>query len=345
MLTTPAAEFAECAELRGVTIGLEEEIFITEPTRPSLGALYVMARLLWSNPRYYYTYSATNFARGKEIRECLMSSVEIATRPHATVDALLADLQARRADLARAARDAYLVPVGHLFDLESPTNTGGLHVHIGVAPERRLVVYNNLAYFLPVLLRLSASSPFAGGRYFGPSYRIARSYAIGTLRPDPFYRFQDIILSRRLGTIEIRAFDPVWDLERLRWLLQAVRAIASLPEPRPLDLERYTQLRQQAAQVGYTPDLKRLYVELRAVIELPEELLEYTIADALAVHMRQYGLQHTYAALDHAYRVGQWSIVAPRPVKPSLARAVLGIMGYYLPKLPYIAYKAWREWH
>lgn len=327
-----------------VTLGLEEEIFITEPMRPSLSALYVMARLLWSNPRYYYTHSATNFARGKEIRECLMSSVEIATRPHTTIDALLADLQARRADLVRAAGDAYLVPVGHLFDLESPTNTGGLHVHIGVAPERRWVVYNNLAYFLPVLLRLSASSPFAGGRYFGPSYRIARSYAIGALRPDPFYRFQDIILSRRLGTIEIRAFDPVWDLERLRWLLRAVVAIALLPDACPLDLERYAQLRQQAAQVGYTPELRRLYAELRALVELPEELLEYTIADALTTHLRQHRLQSTYATIDHAYRTGQWRTVAPRPVKPSPVRAVLGIAGYYLPKLPYIAYKAWREW-
>lgn len=327
------------------TFGLEEELFITEPTRPTLGALYVMAKLLWRNPRYYYTHSATNFARGAEVRQCLMSSVEIATRPHATIDALLEDLQVRRADLAAAAGEAYLVPVGHLFDLASPTNTGGLHLHIGVAPERRPIVYANLAYFLPVLLLLSASSPYAGGRRFGQSYRIAHSFAIGALRPDPYYRFQDLILSRRLGTIEIRAFDPIWDLERLRWLLRAVATIVSLPERMPVDLERYARLREQAAHAGYTPELQRLYAELRTLVDLPEELLQRTVADTLAESVARVGLAGTYAALDNAYRTGYWQQVAPRTLRPSPIRALLGLGGYYLPKLPYIAYKAWAEWH
>ncbi|MCS7191352.1 MAG: hypothetical protein NZ843_07105, partial [Fimbriimonadales bacterium] len=73
------------------TYGIEEEIFITEPTRPALSAFYPMAKLLWRNPRYYYKHSATNFARGRDARQCLMSSVEIATRPHSDLEALLAD--------------------------------------------------------------------------------------------------------------------------------------------------------------------------------------------------------------------------------------------------------------
>ncbi|MCX7925632.1 MAG: hypothetical protein N2554_07465 [Fimbriimonadales bacterium] len=328
----------------GATYGLEEEIFITEPTRPALSALYAMTKLLWQRPRYYYKHSATNFARGKDARQCLMSSVEIATRPHYDTETLLADLQARRADLAQAAGAAYLVPVGHLFDLESPTNTGGLHLHIGVAPERRDTVYANLAYFLPLLMLLSASSPYAGGRYFGQSYRMAHSFAIGALRDDPCYRFQDLIISRRLGTIEIRAFDPIWDVARLRWLLQAVDAIVALPEARPLNLERYATLREQAACTGYTPDLQRLYAELRAFFELPENLLQRTISDELAAGMRAEGLLAVYARLNHAYRTGRWEQVAPHPVKASAGRAALGLLGYYLPKLPYIAYKAWAEW-
>ena len=276
-----------CA-VSSLTLGLEEEVFITAPTRPTLDALYALAKLLWRNPRCYYKHTASNFARGRDARQCLMSSVEIATRPHTDINALLDELRTRRAALADAAGDAYLVPVGHLFDLDAPTNTAGLHIHIGVPAERRHTVYANLAYFLPLLILLSASSPYAGGRYFGQSYRVAASFAIGALRDDPYYRFQDLILSRRLGTIEIRACDPIWDLERLRVLLEAVQAIAHLPTARPIDRARYAALRHQAACVGYTPDLQALYRELSTVYEIPEALLRETVSDALHGYLQRF---------------------------------------------------------
>lgn len=327
------------------SMGLEEELFITEPTRPHLSSLYYMSRLLLRNPRHYYRYSATNFARGVDARECLMSTVEIATTPQPTPDALLLELRQRRLELASAVDSAYLVPVGHLFDVESPTNTGGLHIHLAVPDGQRERIYANLAYFLPLLILLSASSPYAGGRYFGQSYRVAHSFAIGPLREDPTYRFQDLIFARRLGTIEIRAFDPIWDRERLRWLLLCVQAIANLPDSYPLDLERYAVLREQAAHEGYTPALQRLYRELRPWIVLPEQLLQRTASDEIAEWVAREGIEATYAALDHAYRTGELRRVSLRPMKPSLWRGVMGFAGYYLLRLPYIAYKAWREWH
>jgi gamma-glutamyl:cysteine ligase YbdK (ATP-grasp superfamily) len=411
-----------------VTLGLEEEVFITTPTRPTLDALYALAKLLWRNPRDYYKHTASNFARGRDARQCLMSSVEIATRPHTDIDALLEELRTHRAALADAAGDAYIVPVGHLFDLDAPTNTAGLHIHVGVPAEGRQTVYANLAYFLPLLILLSASSPYAGGRYFGQSYRAAASFAIGALRDDPYYRFQDLILARRLGTIEIRACDPVWDLARLRVLLEAVQAIAQLPTARPIDRARYAALRHQAACIGYTPDLQALHRELCAVYEIPEALLKMTIADELRscvqafqpsppvspacgreglwsaeaklppnaeadasalqrgglwsaeaklppnaeaalqhskrlsatplshavgeelgvrvkkTDIPQQALLHLYARLNHAYRTGRWEPVAPHPVRPSVWRGLLGLLGYYMPRLPYTAYKAWAEW-
>ncbi|MFT0745544.1 glutamate-cysteine ligase family protein [Synechococcus sp. RC10B2] len=334
-----------------------------------------------------------------------MSSVEITTRPHTDIDALLDELRTHRAALADAAGDAYIVPVGHLFDLDAPTNTAGLHIHVGVPAERRQTVYANLAYFLPLLILLSASSPYAGGRSFGQSYRVASSFAIGVLRDDPYYRFQDLILSRRLGTIEIRACDPIWDLARLRVLLEAVQAIAQLPTACPIDRARYAALRHQAARIGYTPDLQALHRELSTVYAIPEALLKTTIADELRgcvqafqpsppvspaygrvglwsaeaklppnaeaalqhskrlpatplshcvgeglgvrvkkTDISQQALLHLYARLDHAYRTGRWEPVAPHAVRPSAWRGVLGLLGYYLPRLPYTAYKAWAEW-
>jgi gamma-glutamyl:cysteine ligase YbdK (ATP-grasp superfamily) len=416
-----------CA-VSSLTLGLEEEVFITTPTRPTLDALYALAKLLWRNPRDYYKHTASNFARGRDARQCLMSSVEIATRPHTDIDALLEELRTHRAALADAAGDAYIVPVGHLFDLDAPTNTAGLHIHVGVPAERRQTVYANLAHFLPLLILLSASSPYAGGRSFGQSYRVASSFAIGALRDDPYYRFQDLILSRRLGTIEIRACDPIWDLARLRVLLEAVWAIAQLPTARSIDRARYAALRHQAACVGYTPDLQALHRELSTVYAIPEALLETTIADELRgcvqafqpsppvspacgrgglwraeaklppnaeadssalqrgglwsaeaalppnaeaalqhskrlpatplshcvgeglgvrvkkTDISQQALLHLYARLNHAYRTGRWEPVAPHAVRPSAWRGVLGLLGYYLPRLPYTAYKAWAEW-
>jgi gamma-glutamyl:cysteine ligase YbdK (ATP-grasp superfamily) len=342
-----AIEAQRCQVQGGViySMGLEEELFITEPTRPHLSSLYYMSRLLIRNPRHYYRYSATNFSRGADARECLMSTVEIATTPHPTPDALLRKLSEHRQELASVVGSAYLVPVGHLFDLESPTNTGGLHLHLAVPDAQRERVYANLAYFLPLLILLSASSPYAGGRYFGQSYRVAHSFAIGPLREDPTYRFQDLIFSRRLGTIEIRSFDPVWDLERLHWLLVCVQAIASLPGALPLDRERYAELRAQAACEGYTPALQQLYRELRAWVALPERLLQRTASDEIAEWVACEGIEATYATLDHAYRTGEWRRVPPRAMKPSLWRGAAGFAGYYLLRLPYIAYKAWREWH
>ena len=408
-----------------VTLGLEEEVFITTPTRPTLDALYALAKLLWRNPRCYYKHTASNFARGRDARQCLMSSVEITTRPHTDIDALLDELRTHRAALADAAGDAYILPVGHLFDLDAPTNTAGLHIHVGAPHERQQTVYANLAHFLPLLILLSASSPYAGGRYFGQSYRVASSFAIGALRDDPYYRFQDLILSRRLGTIEIRACDPIWDLARLRVLLEAVQAIAQLPTARPIDRARYAALRHQAACVGYTPDLQALHRELSTVYAIPEALLETTIADELRgcvqafqpsppvspacgrgglwraeaklppnaeadssalqrgglwsaeaalppnaeaalqhskrhplshcvgvglgvrvkkTDISQQALLHLYARLNHAYRTGRWEPVAPHAVRPSAWRGALGLLGYYLPRLPYTAYKAWAEW-
>ncbi len=325
--------------------GLEEELFITEPTRPHLSSLYYMSRLLMRNPRHYYRYSATNFSRGTDARTCLMSTIEIATAPQPTPDALLSELHLRRRELAHAVEQAYLVPVGHLFDLESPTNTGGLHIHLSVPEAQRERVYANLAYFLPLLILLSASSPYASGRYFGQSYRVAHSFAIGALQEDPTYRFQDLIFARRLGTIEIRALDPVWDRERLRWLLLCIQAIAHLPDVYPLDRARYAELREQAARQGYTPALQGLYRELRPWIALPERLLQRTASDEIAEWVAHEGIEATYATLDHAYRFGEWRRVTPRAMKPSLWRGVAGFAGYYLLRLPYIAYKAWREWH
>lgn len=324
-------------------LGLEEEVFVTNVERPTLHSLYYLARLLWKNPSVYYVHTDSNFARGEDIRQGLMGGIEISTRPHAAVSSLLEELARSRALLAEICTDGLLVPLGHLINFDAPTITCGLHVHIsGLDDPQR--AYRNLAHFLPLLALMTANSPYCRGIYFGPSYRMARGYAIGPLRASPTYRFQDIIFSRRLGTIELRVFDPVWDLARLRYLLEAVRAIARSEKGYPLDRNLYNRQRWRVAREGYGGSLKALYRELGELCYVPEELFVRTPAEEVRRCYEVYGLLGTYSALDNAYRNG---IFEPRPIpafNPSLSKQAVGLAAYYMVKLPYKLKKVWQEW-
>src|SRR5687768_12780444 len=195
-----------------VTLGLEEEVFVLEHGRllPTLQSLDYMRRLLWSNPRRYTVRSASNFLRdGDQKKHGLMGSVEVSTDVHSTPQELVADLLQRRKEFAHAARGAMVVPVGTLFTTDAKTMTSGLHIHVGVPREERDRVYENIAHFLPVLAVASASAPYFDNKHFGLSARMAEPYALGPLRADREYRFQDLIVTKRLGTVEIRLFDPM----------------------------------------------------------------------------------------------------------------------------------------
>ena len=195
------------------TFGIEEEVFIVEPTKPSLSSLYYLSKLVWGRPQKYFFHTDSNFARSKDIWQGLMSGVEISTFPHSDTDSLIADLKQRREELIEVV-DGLIVPLGHLLDFAAPTNTCALQFHIGNMREPR-VTYENIVFFLPLLMLLAANSPTEKNRYFGKSYRLLNSYAVGPLRDDWTYRFQDVIFAKRTKTIEIRAFDPVWDIKRI----------------------------------------------------------------------------------------------------------------------------------
>ena len=104
------------------------------------------------------------------------------------------------------------------------------------------------------------------------------------------------------------------------------------------------QFPQGGIKAKETP-LQALYRELRAYLAIPEHLFQQTVSDQLAEWTARYGILTTYASLDHAYRTGEWAYRAPREDSPSVWRAAAGLVGYYLLKLPYAAYKAWAEWH
>ncbi|MGQ9807429.1 MAG: hypothetical protein ACUVSM_01175 [Armatimonadota bacterium] len=321
------------------TLGIEEEVFVTEPARPTLRSLYYLARLLARNPRFYYVHSASNFARFKDVRWGLMGGVEISTGVHSDPDCLLEDLRLRRRDLASVA-DGLIVPMGHLLEQDTPTNVCGLQVHLGELPDKDRA-YRNIVHFLPLLLLLTANSPAVSGRRVGKSCRVLNSFAIGPLRPDRSYRFQDVIYSRRLGTLEVRVPDPVWDLERVRWLVRCLVAVATLERDLPFDLHLYNEQRILAARDGHNAHTRDLYRELREILDVPEELFERTPSDEIWEIYQRQGAVAAYREADRGYRgLDSAEEGDVRRRAPALAFAALaGFVGYFLPRLPYYAWK------
>ncbi len=327
-----------------ITLGVEEEVFITEPDSPSLQSLYYLARLLWMDPRHYYTHSASNFARGRDIGKGLMSGVEIATSPHTSPESVVDELARRRTDLASVSA-GLIVPLGHLLDRQTPSSTCGLHVHVGGMIDLDLT-YRNIVHFLPLLVCTTLNSPVAGDWKAGLSYRLLNSFALGPLREDREYRFQDVIISKRLGTIEIRAFDPFWDLRRLRYLLHCIKAIANLKTRFPGDIGVYNSLRAAVACGGYsaTKEIRGLYNQLSSFCPVPEDLFLHPPAQEVRRLHDRSGTIVTYAALDGAYRTGILAEKHPPRTRLNPAKVVAGIVGYYLVKAPYILMKARQEW-
>lgn len=331
--------------MQEVTFGVEEEVFLLEEGRltPTLQSLDVLRRLYWTNPSKYARHTASNFAKGHDRKQCFMGSVEIATGVHTNTDSLINDLVARRTAFAHAARDTMIVPVGSLFTLSSPTNTASTHIHIGVPITQRNRVYENIAYFLPVLAIAAANSPFADGKWFGISYRMAKPGLLGPLQDDREYRFQDIIISKRLGTIEIRIFDPIPEISRLIAIIDALKAIATSPKKFPFDLTEYNQHRNDWAVNGVTPYITQRLNELQLLSGFSPDWVEHKLSDQIGKIAIEESVFAAYSEAEKIWRQPTGTTAHYR--QPSWFRAFTGIAGYYAFRLPYMAYKGYKEWY
>lgn len=136
---------------------------------------------------------------GRFSPEFLNCQVEIGTKVCATIAEARDELRHLRATVAGIAKDYNLAPIAaschpfsdwraqHHTDKERYNNLRddlagvvrrmlicGMHVHVGIPyPDQRIDLMNQLSYFLPHLLALSASSPFWQGEDTGLScYRL-----------------------------------------------------------------------------------------------------------------------------------------------------------------------------
>lgn len=132
----------------------------------------------------------------------------------------------------------------------------GIHIHVGIPdPDWAVRAFNNLVRYAPLLLALSANTPFYRGVNTGiHSYRMVVFEKLPRAElPRPFTHYGEfaetvnrlkgagiiegikdlwwhVRLRPDFGTIEVRVFDSLWDLDRLKFLVKLVRAIASYSE-------------------------------------------------------------------------------------------------------------------
>lgn len=221
---------------------------------------------------------------GQATPETHQAVIELATAPHATVAEAAREVGELRVALARAlqALDLAAAVAGtHPLAVwtESQVSEGAryriihetmralarreptfaLHVHVGIGdPEQAVILQNRLRARLPLLLALSANSPFWQGRDTGlasartaifqafPRVGVPRAFpsygdyveAVDVLLrcgafPAPTFLWWDVRLQPALGTVEIRIMDAQTSVTHTAALAALVQTIAHLELEQP----------------------------------------------------------------------------------------------------------------
>jgi glutamate---cysteine ligase / carboxylate-amine ligase len=257
---TPSETFTPTVELTGHgswarwaphvtpwTIGVEEEVMLLDPADWALAshADAVMSRL-------------TGELAGHASLETHGSALELRTDPESIVSDGMAQLEDLRGELVRELAgaglraaaaglhpftlwqdtrisdgDRYRFLYGSMRELARREPTFALHVHVAVPDaDSALLALNRMRSHLPLLLALSANSPFWQGRETGlasartplfqafPRVGIPRAFNdyedyVSTIDlllrceafPEPTFLWWDVRLQPRFGTIEVRIMD------------------------------------------------------------------------------------------------------------------------------------------
>ncbi len=245
------------------SVGVEEEFLLFDARRAVLSGVGEEAAAV-----------ADARSGGQFEHELKRQQVELGTEPHTDLQELLDELRQRRAELAASAADhaARLVAVGTSPVASVPRTTPddryarmreafgetaraalscGMHVHVGVASrDEGARVLSGIRLWLPVVLALSANSPFHDGRDSGyESYRsvlwqhwptagafgpfadaadydatVAAVQDTGAAMDDGMIYF-DARLSAKYPTVEIRAADVCAHAEDAATLAGLCRAL------------------------------------------------------------------------------------------------------------------------
>jgi carboxylate-amine ligase len=272
-MTATATTLPRWAEWQGdpahpYTVGVEEEVMLLEPHGWSL--THPVEPLLASLPPDMSAHVSA---------ETHGSALELATGVHDRVGDAAAELSGLRRQLADAlarwglrvasagthafatwhdtlvsASERYQLVYGSMRELARREPTFALHVHVGIPdPEDAIRAANRLRSHLPLLLALSADSPFWQGRDTGlasartplfqafPRVGIPRRFtdyadyvtAVDLLIvceafPEPTFLWWDVRPQPRFGTVEVRVMDAQISVADSAALAAFVQCLARL---------------------------------------------------------------------------------------------------------------------
>jgi carboxylate-amine ligase len=280
---------------RAYTLGVEEELFLVD------------AESLEPAPVFSEVVPEPTERIKPELFACL---VEATTPVCETAAEVLESLRSLRADVARRARTAAARPLasgthplaragGHpIVDLPRYRRLAkelgphvqrqlvcGLHVHVAMPdPASCLRAFEGVVPWLPVLLALSANSPFAEGEHTGRrSVRGERLLELPTggtppllpswaawdeaTRGDESRRHWDAWPRPGYGTLEVRVCDQQTDVTRSAGFAALVQALAATvvgTEPCPYDRTLYERRREDA---GRAPPARAEVAALSDLVE------------------------------------------------------------------------------
>ncbi|MDQ6607543.1 MAG: YbdK family carboxylate-amine ligase [Actinomycetota bacterium] len=266
--STPTPAWAEWAQAQSYTVGIEEEVMLIDPSDWSLAqrSEHVLPEL-------------SPALQARLVGETHAAVVELSCFPHGSIAEVGRELAASRVALEgelaaqglRAASggthpcanwtetrisagERYRAVHESMRELARREPTCALHVHVGVAdPDRAIALQNRLRVHIPLLLALSANSPYWQGRDSGlasvrtpifqafPRVGIPRpfgSYAAYVetvdelLRcdaiPEPTFLWWDVRCQPRFGTVELRVMDAQTTATDTAAIAALVQTIAHL---------------------------------------------------------------------------------------------------------------------
>jgi len=249
------------------TLGVEEEVMLLDPRDWTLAPAIddVLAAL-------------PDALRDHVSSETHSSAVELRTGVHANVAGAVTELAAARPardvlsslglaagvagthpsavwhDMVVSSRERHQEVYGSMRELARREPTFALHVHVGLpSGEAGIAAFNRLRAHIPILLALSANSPFWQGRDTGlasartplfqafPRVGIPRTFgsygeyvrAVNLLLdcgafPDHTYLWWDVRPQPLLGTVEVRIMDAQSTLDATAALIALVQSLARL---------------------------------------------------------------------------------------------------------------------
>ncbi|MFD0203002.1 MULTISPECIES: carboxylate-amine ligase [Saccharothrix] len=247
-----------------LSVGVEEEFLLVDPDTGTLMPLAsevlggVRSELdLQTEATLYQVESATRVCRSMaEVHEQLLAArralAALAAARGARIVATGTPVLGGLRPPPLTESDRYRIIAGEYGALVDGLTICGCHVHIGIPDEDTgVVIGNHLRQWLPVLLAISANSPFSDGRDTGyaswryvswspwpsagapPWFESAEDYhqATRVLRTggaalDPAMVYWDVRLSAHHPTVELRVCDVAATVDEAVLLAALVRAIA-----------------------------------------------------------------------------------------------------------------------